>query len=100
MKVLITGITGFIGGSLGRYGARAGHTVMGTFMVSQQENYGCVPAFDRAACAVATGLAEKHRTSPTDGPAESNYGWQPGARRSDAPALCPGKNSRSIPAAP
>jgi len=30
MKVLITGSTGFIGGSLGRYGARAGHTVMGT----------------------------------------------------------------------
>jgi UDP-glucose 4-epimerase len=30
MKVLITGSTGFIGGSLRRYAARAGHTVMGT----------------------------------------------------------------------
>jgi UDP-glucose 4-epimerase len=30
VKLLITGSTGFIGGSLGRYGARAGHTVMGT----------------------------------------------------------------------
>ena len=30
MKVLITGSTGFIGGSLGSYAARAGHVVMGT----------------------------------------------------------------------
>jgi UDP-glucose 4-epimerase len=30
VKLLITGSTGFIGGSLGRYGAQAGHTVMGT----------------------------------------------------------------------
>jgi UDP-glucose 4-epimerase len=30
MRVLITGSTGFIGGSLGRYAVRAGHTVMGT----------------------------------------------------------------------
>lgn len=30
MKILITGSTGFIGGSVGRYGIRAGHEVMGT----------------------------------------------------------------------
>jgi UDP-glucose 4-epimerase len=30
VKLLVTGSTGFIGGSLGRYGAQAGHTIMGT----------------------------------------------------------------------
>ena len=30
MRVLITGITGFIGGSFGRYAVQAGHEVMGT----------------------------------------------------------------------
>ena len=30
MRILITGISGFIGGSLGRYAAQTGHVVMGT----------------------------------------------------------------------
>ena len=30
MKILITGISGFIGGSFGRYAAQAGHTIAGT----------------------------------------------------------------------
>ncbi len=38
MKVLISGSTGFVGGSLGRYAAQAGHAVMGTGRSSEPGN--------------------------------------------------------------